>query len=164
MSTSFVRAFSPMAGVLAATSQSSPESYALARTHTIAAAASVEDVIACVPLAFQGDLAIALRDVASVARKRCATRNTLAKYQALEAKGQVPSSIRQKEPSIQMTKEFAETEAGKALVAKVVADHKAYIDGLFKQLVAAKTAELQELSALLVPEKVCDSSFSTNSR
>jgi hypothetical protein len=53
-----------------------------------------------------------------------------------------------------MSKEFAETEAGKALVAKALADHKAYVDGLFKQLIAAKTAEYQELSALLTPQKV----------
>lgn len=144
-----------MAGVLAATAESSPDAFASARVHAIAAAATVEDVIACVPLAYQPDLAIALRDVASTARKMCAARNTCSKYASLEAKGQVPSSIRQKEPVLQMSKEFAETEAGKSLVAKALADHKAYVDGLFKQLVAAKTAEFQELSALLVPEKVC---------
>ena len=147
-----------MAGVLAATSSSSPDASALARAHAISAAATVEDVIACVPIAWQADLAVALRDVASTARKMCAARNTLSKYSVLEAKGQVPSSIRQKEPVLQMSKEFAETDAGKALVAKALADHKAYVDGLFKQLVAAKTAEFQELSALLVPEKVRSSS------
>ena len=154
MATSFARALSPMAGVLAATSQSSSGNYAAARVHAISAAATVEDVIACVPLAYQADLAVALRDVASTARKMCAARNTCAKYSALEAKNQVPSSIRQKEPVLQMSKEFAETEAGKALVAKAVADHKAYVDGIFKQMSAAKTAEFQELSALLTPERV----------
>ena len=153
-SSSFVRALSPMAGVLAATASSSPDDYVLARAHAIAAAATIEDVIACVPLAYQADLAVALRDVASCARKTCAARNALAKYTALKSKGQVPSSIRQKEPILQMSKEFAETESGKALVAKANADHKAYVDGQFKQLIAVKTAELQELSALLAPEKV----------
>lgn len=143
-----------MAGVLAATSESSPDAFAQARASAIAAAASVDDVIACVPIAWQADLAIALRDVSSTARKMCAARNTLAKFSFLEAKGQVPSSIRQKEPVLQMSKEFAETEAGKSLVAKALADHKAYVDGVFKQLIAAKTAEYQELSALLTPEKV----------
>jgi len=154
MSTSFARALSPLTGVLTAASGTSPESATLARARAIASANTVEDVIACVPLGFQADLAGPLRDIASTTRKLCGARNTLNKYTALDAKGQVPSSIRQKEPVLQMSKEFAETESGKALVRTALADHKAYIDGLFKQLIAAKTEEMQELSSLVSPEKV----------
>jgi len=154
MASSFARALSPMAGVVAAAMSSDEASSALARARAISAATTVDDVVACVPLAFQAALATPLRDLASTARKMCAARNIVRKYDALAAKGQVPSSIRQKEPVLQMSKEFAETESGKALVRKALADHKAYVDTLFKQLRAAKTEELQELSSLLAPEKV----------
>jgi len=140
---------------LTAATSADVDASALARARAIAAASTLEDVISCVPLAFQAALATPLRDLASTARKMCAARNIVRKYDALAAKGQVPSSIRQKEPVLQMSKEFAETESGKALVRKALADHKAYIDALFKQLRAAKTEELQELSSLLAPEKVC---------
>jgi hypothetical protein len=152
--TSFARALSPMAGVLAATAAASPDASRLARARAIAAANTVEEVIACLPLQFQADLAAPLRYIASTARKLCTVRNANAKFAALEAKGQVPASIRQKEPTLQMSKEFAETTAGKALVAKALADHKAYVDGLFKQLSAAKTQEFQELSSMLQPMQV----------
>jgi len=154
MTSSFARALSPMAGIVAAAMSSDENASALARARAISAATTVEDVVACVPLAFQAALATPLRDLASCAKKMCAARNIVRKYDALAAKGQVPSSIRQKEPVLQMSKEFAETESGKALVRKALADHKAYVDALFKQLRAAKTEELQELSSLLAPEKV----------
>jgi len=144
-----------MAGIVAATLDASPDASALARARAIAAANTVEDVIACVPFAFQAALATPLRDIASTARKMCAARNVSSKYDALAAKGQVPSSIRQKEPVLQMSKEFAETDAGKALVAKALADHTAYVESLFTQLRNGKTAELQELSSMLGPDKVC---------
>jgi hypothetical protein len=155
-SSSFARALSPMAGVLAATASASPDASSLARARAIAACNTVEDVIGCIPLQFQSDLSGPLRNIAGTVRKMCSARNTCAKYAALEAKGQIPASIRQKEPTLQMSKEFAETTAGKALVAKALADHKAYVDGLFKQLSAAKTQEFQELSSMLQPQAVRD--------
>jgi hypothetical protein len=130
MSSAFVRALSPaVAATTAAVVALTPDiniakTQQTARHAAIMGAASIVELIELLPSDFRTILADPLHSVGTLVTKLVNTRNTLARWNACKVAGTVPVHLKGKPPTVQLTSEFADSDAARTEKAKLLAVYK----------------------------------------
>ena len=120
---------------------------------------TLEEVIALVPLGYRGTLAPPLRDLATLAHKMCAARNAVASLETHKAKGTFPPDLSQKQPTLQLSKEFGDTDEGRAVQQRLSTDFNSWLVKLLDLRLKAKKDEMDDLLGRLQPAKVRSKHF-----
>ncbi|KAG7441771.1 uncharacterized protein BT62DRAFT_867876, partial [Guyanagaster necrorhizus] len=127
---------------------------AVARRSALQGARTVDALIDLVPGDFVEVLRTPLRGVASTANKLCSARTTLAKWEAHQKAGTMPSHLFRQAPEIQMTTEFGSSADGSAQRQALLDAHKAYLDGLLSSAIKAKRDDVLFLERALTPQEL----------
>lgn len=149
-SSSYDRARTPTLSALAATLKSKGDSVA-ARWHVLLGANSLSELVAMVPHNYRETLRPFLVEISSNAEKRARAKETLERLSGLRAREpiQFPNHIAVKAHEVQLTKEFASTDAGRKAVSDLQAANLVYKTSLLDQEIAAKAANIEHLDARL---------------
>lgn len=91
-------------------------------------------------------------EVGHHAARLCSTEARLSKLRVLEAKGEIPSSLKQSAPVLQFSKTFTSSAEGLQIGTQVAEKHKAYQREVFALEINGLTSEIAHLKVLLDPE------------
>jgi len=149
-SSSFDRARTPVLAAMAMVSESKTEALT-ARWATLLGANSLSELVAMVPHNYREALKPILVEISSNAEKRARAKETLKRLSGLRAREpiQFPNHIAVKAHEVQLTKEFASTDAGRKAASDLVAANLAYKTLLLDQEIAAKAANVKHLDGKL---------------
>src|SRR5258708_3202097 len=154
-SSSYDRARTPTLSALAATTQSKSDAGA-ARWRVLLGANSLSELVAMVPHNYRETLRPFLVEISSNAEKRSRAKETIERLSGLRAREpiQFPNHIAVKAHEVQLTKEFASTDAGRKAVSDLAAANLAYKVSLLDQEIAAKAANIEHLDGRLGVERL----------
>jgi hypothetical protein len=149
-SSSFDRARTPTLAAFAAAPKTREDAVA-ARWSVLLGANSLSELVAMVPANYREVLRPFLVEVSSNAEKRVRAMETHTKLSSLRARDpiQFPSHIAVKAHEVQLTKEFASTDAGRKAASDLIAANLAYKVSLLDSEIAAKAANIEHLDSRL---------------
>ena len=162
----FIRALSPaVQGIAAAIYETTdpgnvidgvvnPNRARNARHSAIMGAGAVHEIIELIPHDYRGPLADHLRGLAQLTTKLHNSRATLANWRTMKQAGTLPSGLKSTPPQVQLTSNFAGSEAARASKDALDLAHAEYQQATFSAWIQAKGDEVTALEGELAPERV----------
>ncbi|GLB36936.1 hypothetical protein LshimejAT787_0606520 [Lyophyllum shimeji] len=124
-----------------------------ARYYQYQAASTLSELLAVIP----SDYRVALKDplvwVQQTARKLAAARSTVARWESLKARNELPAHLSKKTPAgVQLSSLYASTAEGQNALAQVRTKAESGLHDVFAKALDAKQADVEHLQSLLKPE------------
>ena len=147
-SSSFDRARTPTLSALAVSKATEAN---VTRWHVLLGANSLSELVAMVPHNYRETLKPFLVEISANAEKRSRAKETFERLSGLRAREpiQFPNHIAVKVHEVQLTKEFASTDAGRKAASDLQAANLVYKTSLLDQEIAAKAANIEHLDERL---------------
>ena len=124
------------------------------RVRLISSAMTVEEVIACVHSDYREVLREPLLSLAATVSRLASAKATLEKWNAHQRASTIPPHLRIKEPEVQLTKGFRESDACKKDLAAQKVEHEARQKAIVDNAVKLKGDDVTFLERLLEPTKL----------
>lgn len=163
-SSAFLRAMSPMAASMGPLLEAVPSADGsekrlasqLHRQSLLGAANSVDDVVALVPRDYRDILRPLLLQAADMQNKLSNGEQTLQRLRDHKSRGTFPQHLRSKVPPLQLTKEYAKSDAGAKQRSEYESEHSTYMVALLDKSISAKTDEVRYLRESMMDKAIND--------
>ena len=151
MTTSFARALSPALASMSLSLGASAQDATLARHQALLATNSLAELVAMVPVDYREVLRPHLVATSAAAEKRVRMKDSLAKLVDLKGRDppQFPASISTKVHEMQLTKEFAATDAGRKAHEEAAKAAYSYRLSLLDNDITARRANIAHIEEQL---------------